>query len=145
MTQYSHQAKYYETDQMGIIHHSNYIRWMEEARIAMMEEMGFSYRRMEELGIISPVLSVQCEYKNMVHFDDTVRIEVDIKQYNGIKLTVNYRMINETTGQVCTLGESSHCFLNQEGRIISLRKSCPECDAAFLRYMHENGEQENHD
>ena len=81
----------------------------------------------------------------MVHFDDTVRIEVDIKQYNGIKLTVNYRMINETTGQVCTLGESSHCFLNQEGRIISLRKSCPECDAAFLRYMHENGEQENHD
>jgi acyl-CoA thioester hydrolase len=145
MTQYRHQAKYYETDQMGIIHHSNYIRWMEEARIAMMEEMGFSYRRMEELGIISPVLSVQCEYKNMVHFDDTVRIEVDIKQYNGIKLTVNYRMINETTGQVCTLGESSHCFLNQEGRIISLRKSCPECDAAFLRYMHENGEQENHD
>lgn len=145
MTQYRHQAKYYETDQMGIIHHSNYIRWMEEARIAMMEEMGFSYRRMEELGIISPVLSVQCEYKNMVHFDDTVRIEVDIKQYNGIKLTVNYRMINETTGQVCTLGESSHCFLNQEGRIISLRKRCPECDAAFLRYMHENGEQENHD
>lgn len=145
MTQYRHQAKYYETDQMGIIHHSNYIRWMEEARIAMMEEMGFSYRRMEELGIISPVLSVQCEYKNMVHFDDTVRIEVDIKQYNGIKLTVNYRMINETTGQVCTLGESSHCFLNREGRIISLRKSCPECDAAFLRYMHENGEQENHD
>lgn len=145
MTQYRHQAKYYETDQMGIIHHSNYIRWMEEARIAMMEEMGFSYRRMEELGIISPVLSVQCEYKNMVHFDDTVRIEVDIKQYNGIKLTVNYRMINETTGQVCTLGESGHCFLNQEGRIISLRKSCPECDAAFLRYMHENGEQENHD
>lgn len=145
MTQYRHQAKYYETDQMGIIHHSNYIRWMEEARIAMMEEMGFSYRRMEELGIISPVLSVQCEYKNMVHFDDTVRIEVDIKQYNGIKLTVNYQMINETTGQVCTLGESSHCFLNREGRIISLRKSCPECDAAFLRYMHENGEQENHD
>lgn len=145
MTQYRHQAKYYETDQMGIIHHSNYIRWMEEARIAMMEEMGFSYRRMEELGIISPVLSVQCEYKNMVHFDDTVRIEVDIKQYNGIKLTVNYRMINETTGQVCTLGESSHCFLNREGRIISLRKSCPDCDAAFLRYMHENGEQENHD
>ena len=145
MTQYRHQAKYYETDQMGIIHHSNYIRWMEEARIAMMEEMGFSYRRMEELGIISPVLSVQCEYKNMVHFDDTVRIEVDIKQYNGIKLTVNYRMINETTGQVCTLGESSHCFLNREGKLISLKKSCPECDAAFLGYMHENGEQENHD
>ena len=121
MTQYRHQAKYYETDQMGIIHHSNYIRWMEEARIDLMDEIGFSYRKMEEIGIISPVLSVQCEYKNMVHFDDTVLIEVDIKQYNGIKLTVTYRMTNETTGQMCTLGESSHCFLNREGRIISLR------------------------
>lgn len=145
MTQYRHQAKYYETDQMGIIHHSNYIRWMEEARIALMDEIGFSYRKMEEIGIISPVLSVQCEYKNMVHFDDTVLIEVDIKQYNGIKLTVTYRMTNETTGQMCTLGESSHCFLNQEGRIISLRKSCPECDAAFLRYMEKGKQEENHD
>lgn len=145
MTQYRHQAKYYETDQMGIIHHSNYIRWMEEARIALMDEIGFSYRKMEEIGIISPVLSVQCEYKNMVHFDDTVLIEVDIKQYNGIKLTVTYRMTNETTGQMCTLGESSHCFLNQEGRIISLRKSCPECDEAFLRYMEKGKQEESHD
>mgnify|MGYP004477017949 FL=1 len=145
MTQYRHQAKYYETDQMGIIHHSNYIRWMEEARIALMDEIGFSYRKMEEIGIISPVLSVQCEYKNMVHFDDTVLIEVDIKQYNGIKLTVTYRMTNETTGQMCTLGESSHCFLNREGRIISLRKSCPECDATFLRYMEKGKQEESHD
>lgn len=145
MTQYRHQAKYYETDQMGIIHHSNYIRWMEEARIALMDEIGFSYRKMEEIGIISPVLSVQCEYKNMVHFDDTVLIEVDIKQYNGIKLTVTYRMTNETTGQMCTLGESSHCFLNREGRIISLRKSCPECDAAFFRYMKKGKQEESHD
>ena len=145
MTQYRHQAKYYETDQMGIIHHSNYIRWMEEARIDLMDEIGCSYRKMEEIGIISPVLSVQCEYKNMVHFDDTVLIEVDIKQYNGIKLTVTYRMTNETTGQMCTLGESSHCFLNREGQILSLRKSCPECDAAFLRYMEKGKQEESHD
>ena len=56
---YEHHAKYYETDQMGIIHHSNYIRWMEEARIAYMDELGFPYKKVEEAGIISPVLSVQ--------------------------------------------------------------------------------------
>ena len=55
---YIHQAQYYETDQMGIIHHSNYIRWMEEARIAYMDELGFPYKKVEEAGIISPVLSV---------------------------------------------------------------------------------------
>ena len=57
---YEHNAKYYETDQMGIIHHSNYIRWMEEARMDMMEQMGFGYDKMEELEIISPVISVNC-------------------------------------------------------------------------------------
>ena len=56
---YTHNAKYYETDQMGIIHHSNYIRWMEEARIDMMEQIGMSYADMEKAGIISPVLSIR--------------------------------------------------------------------------------------
>ena len=77
---YEHHAKYYETDQMGIIHHSNYIKWMEEARMDMMEQIGLSYKQMEEMEIISPVLSVSCEYHSMVHFDDTVVIETKITQ-----------------------------------------------------------------
>ena len=56
---YEHNVKYYETDQMGIVHHSNYIRWMEEARMDLMDQMGFSYKQMEDQEIISPVLSVQ--------------------------------------------------------------------------------------
>ena len=75
---YEHHAKYYETDQMGIIHHSNYIKWMEEARMDLMEQIGLSYKQMEEMEIISPVLSVSCEYHSMVHFDDTVVIETKI-------------------------------------------------------------------
>ena len=67
---YEHHAKYYETDQMGIIHHSNYIKWMEEARMDLMEQIGLSYKQMEEMEIISPVLSVSCEYHSMVHFDE---------------------------------------------------------------------------
>ena len=137
MAEYRHRAKYYETDQMGIIHHSNYIRWMEEARIDMMDQMGFGYRKMEELGIVSPVLSVKCDYKNMVHFDDVVVIHVKIKAYNGIKLTVGYEMFNETTGQICTQAESSHVFLNQEGKLISLKKTCPECDIAFREWKEK--------
>lgn len=140
MTEYRHHANYYETDQMGIIHHSNYIRWMEEARIHAMDEMGFGYRQMEELGIVSPVLSVQCEYKNMVHFDDTVLIHVWIKEYNGIKLTLGYRMTNEATGQICTIAESSHCFLDQNGKLTSLKKSCPECHTAFLKWKEQQEE-----
>ncbi|WP_347474973.1 acyl-CoA thioesterase [Clostridium sp. AF50-3] len=50
---YEHKAQYYETDQMGIIHHANYLHWFEEARIDMMEQMGMGYDIMEKQGIIS--------------------------------------------------------------------------------------------
>ena len=55
---YQHKVQYYETDQMGIVHHSNYIRWFEEARTDYMERLGIGYEKMEEQGILSPVLSV---------------------------------------------------------------------------------------
>ena len=60
---YEHLAQYYETDQMGIIHHSNYIRWFEEARTNLLDQMGFGYDQMEKLGIIVPVLEIACLYK----------------------------------------------------------------------------------
>lgn len=64
---YEHHAKYYETDQMGIIHHSNYVKWMEEARLDLMDQIGLNYRQMEDMEIISPVLSISVEYHSMVH------------------------------------------------------------------------------
>lgn len=131
---YEHRAKYYETDQMGIIHHSNYIRWMEEARMDMMEQIGLSYKEMEAMEIISPVLSVSCEYHSMVHFDDTVVIEPRIIMYNGIKLELEYRMTDKETGELRTTGRSSHCFLNRAGKPISLKRSYPEIDTKFFEY-----------
>ena len=67
---YKRKVHYYETDQMGIVHHSNYIRWFEEARIDLMNQIGLTYKTMEEKGIISPVLEIDCKYLNMMYFDD---------------------------------------------------------------------------
>ena len=66
MQGYELRAQYYETDQMGIIHHSNYIRWFESARIWYMHQVGADYREMEEMGILSPVLEVSCTYRSML-------------------------------------------------------------------------------
>lgn len=131
MKPYEHKAQYYETDQMGIIHHSNYIRWMESARIDAMSQMGIDYRSMEEAGIISPVLSVSCEYRSMVHFGDEVVIRVKIKHYNGIKLQLSYTVSDKKTDELRTTGESSHCFLNQKMQPISLKKQSPSIHQAF--------------
>ena len=82
---YEHHAKYYETDQMGIIHHSNYVKWMEEARLDLMDQIGLNYKQMEQMEIISPVLSIEVNYHSMVRFDDTVVIQTKLIKYNGIK------------------------------------------------------------
>ena len=75
MENYLHKVKYYETDKMGVTHHSNYIRWMEEARVDFLDKIGFSYRKLEEMGAISPVIGVECEYKISTQFDDIVEIK----------------------------------------------------------------------
>ncbi len=131
---YEHHAKFYETDQMGIIHHSNYLRWMEEARMDLMEQLGMSYKQMEQMEIESPVLSVSIDYVSMVHFDDTVVIEVRIVKYNGIRLELAYRMTDKETGELRTTAHSSHCFLNRSGKPISLKRSYPEIDTKFFTF-----------
>ncbi|MCC8167712.1 MAG: acyl-CoA thioesterase [Clostridiales bacterium] len=134
---YEHRAKYYETDQMGIIHHSNYVRWMEEARMDLMDQMGLSYRQMEQMEIISPVLSIEVNYISMVHFDDVVVIETKLAKYNGIKMEIEYRMTDKQTGELRTTAKSSHCFLNRAGKPISLKRSYPELDTKFFSYKNE--------
>lgn len=137
MQAYEHQAQYYETDQMGIIHHSNYIRWFESARIWYMNQIGVDYRDMEESGIISPVLSVQCTYKSMVHFGDVVEIIPKVEKYNGIKLELSYQVLDKQSGELRTTGTSSHCFLNKDGRPLSLKKVSPVFDAAFTAALEQ--------
>ena len=85
MIKYSRSVNYYETDQMGIVHHSNYIRYFEEARLHWMDEIGLSYSGLEELGVIIPVTFVDCRYKNPVRFGDTISISVRISKFDGTK------------------------------------------------------------
>lgn len=132
MKDYEYKARYYETDKMGIIHHSNYIRWYEDARIYFMEKLGISYKKMEEKGIVSPVLSVSSEYKNMVYFDDVVSIYVKIKKYNGIRLELDYVIKNKSTDEIVNTGSSNHCFLFNN-KIINLKKNAPEFHEMLLK------------
>jgi acyl-CoA thioester hydrolase len=132
---YERLAQYYETDQMKIIHHSNYVRWMEEARVDVMEQIGFGYAAMEAMGVYSPVLGLSTQYKTMVHFNDRVLIECRIGEYTGLKLTMLYRMTNQTTGEVCTYAQSQHCFMEGDGHIVSLKRNYPDVHQLILNSM----------
>lgn len=140
---YRRKVHYYETDQMGIVHHSNYIRWFEEARIDLMDQMGLGYAEMEAEGILSPVLSVQADYLRMVYFGDVVTIDTYIKNYNGIKLLVGYEVVSEKTQMVHCRGTSKHCFISREGRPVSLKQACPKFHDMFTEGLEEYKSKEN--
>ncbi len=124
MQNYTHTVQYYETDKMGITHHSNYIRFMEEARIYFLKQSGWPYEKFEEEGIISPVVSISCDYKKTTTFPDVIEIQVDVAEVTPVKFKLKYTMTVEEK-LVCTAG-SAHCFLNSTGRPVSIQKQYPE-------------------
>ena len=131
ITAYRHKVQYYETDQMKVVHHSNYIRWFEEARTDFLEKSGFSYAWMEEQGIIIPVLSVSAEYKAMVHYGEDVLIKPTVTEFNGVKLLLSYEVRQDRTGELTTTGTSCHCFLDREYRPLRLKKEFPQVYMMF--------------
>lgn len=132
---YERTAYYYETDQMGIIHHSNYIRWFEEARIYFLKESGFPYAKMEELGVMIPVLGASCEYKNAVRFDETVLISLDIEEFNGFKMSISYTVTGKEKGNIKATGTTKHCFVNKSMKPIRTKKDFPDIYNTFYNYM----------
>ena len=132
---YTHTVHYYETDKMGITHHSNYIRWMEEARTAFLAENGWAYDRLEKDGIFSPVVSVRCRYIRPTTYADPVDIDVYVKAFSGIRVTFGYTMV--LNGETVCEEESEHCFLDANGRFYRLKKEIP----ALYEFMTHEAEQ----
>lgn len=125
---YIHKVNYYETDKMGITHHSNYIRFMEEARMNFLSEIGYPLTRFETEGITSPVISINCEYKHTTTYSDEIEIEVRLTQYTGVKLSLSYIMKNAVTGNIVATASSSHCFIDNNQNPIAIKKRFPDFD-----------------
>lgn len=134
---YIHKVQYYETDKMGITHHSNYIRWMEEARVDMLEKIDFGYDKLEAEGIISPVVGIECEYKESTRFAQNVEIEVKIIEYSGVRYTIEYEMRNAETKNLVARGKSKHCFINENGRPIKITNVHPAFDAKMKELVQD--------
>ena len=131
MKKYIHKVQYYETDKMGITHHSNYIRFMEEARTEYLSEVGFPMTMLEKAGITSPVVSVNCDYKHPTTYSDEIEIEVRVAAYSGVRLTIGYTMKDAASGALVATGSSVHCFLKPDGKPVALKRYFPALDEIF--------------
>lgn len=129
---YKREVNYYETDMMQIVHHSNYFRYFEEARIAFLKDLGYPYDKLEREGIISPVISIDCNYIKPLTFGDSFTIETKLVTCTGTKFIVEYKIYKDNV--LTTTGSSKHCYINPEGKVISIKK----VNTPFYQTLLEN-------
>ncbi len=126
MESYIHKVNYYETDKMGIVHHSNYVRWLEEARVLAMDKIGYPVSKLEQENLFSPVLSYSIDIKHSTTFEDSVQIVPKVKAYNGVRLEMSYEM--KLGGKLIATAITKHCFINEKGLPQRLNKAIPGLD-----------------
>ncbi len=118
-------VRYYETDAMGIVHHSNYLRWFELARTEYLRAAGMPYREMEASGTGCPVVAVRCQYHRSARYDDEVQVTCRVSGYTGLRLTMAYDV--HCQGHRLCSGETDHAFVHG-GRVVAPSRSLPAID-----------------
>ncbi len=106
-------VRYAETDQMGYVYYGHYAMYYEVARVEAMRQMGFSYRKLEEMGIMMPVLDSNIKYLKPAHYDELLTIKVIIPVMPTAKMNFTYEITNEK-GELINQGETTLAFINME-------------------------------
>ena len=92
-------VQYYETDKMGIVHHSNYVRYLETARTELFHDKGYAYDDMEKSGIWMPVLSVSVDFKTPAVYDEVLILACWVKKLRGASIELSTRYGEKNPGK----------------------------------------------
>jgi acyl-CoA thioester hydrolase len=113
-------VRYAETDQMGVVYHSNYFIWFELGRVELLRSLGFSYREMESDGCHLPVVEVRCRYKAPALYDDTLLIRTRIVNLRPSLIVFGYQTIRQSDAALLAEGESTHLVVGPKKKKIQL-------------------------
>ncbi len=106
-------VRYSETDQMGFVHHSNYAKYLEVSRLEWLENLGISYKWMEENGVMLPVYNLQTTFKKSALFDDTLKIVTTLRATPTVRITFDYEVFNQDD-DLLTIASTELIFINTE-------------------------------
>ncbi len=120
---YSRRINYYETDMMSIVHHSNYIRFFEEARCDFMEQIGCDVRALEDKGVSIAVVAAYAKYIVPLKFDDKVYITTKLTKMTAAKMEFEYEIRFADTDILATVGKTSHCCVNRSNKPMPIKKA----------------------
>ena len=127
---------YADTDAMGIVYHTNYIKWFEMGRMELLREMGIVYAQLELMGYNLPLTEVSCYYLASAKYDDIVFIETKINYFKRASIKFEYIIWNEKKDKILVEGYSVHAFTNNEGKIRRAPKEMSEIIKNFLEKLN---------
>ncbi|WP_035337493.1 thioesterase family protein [Dokdonia sp. PRO95] len=104
-------VRYSETDQMGFVHHSNYAQYLEIARLEWLEQLGISYKWMEENGVMLPVYNLNTTFKKSALFDDRLKIETSLRNIPTVRIMFDYKVYNQNE-ELLTVASTELIFMN---------------------------------
>lgn len=128
---FKREINYYETDKMQVVHHSNYIRFLEECRMDFLKQIHLDYCTMEEKGIMIPVLSVECDYQTPARFGETICIIPKLEKFSGVKFEMSYHIYSEDLKTLHNKARTTHCFVDKDFKPVRMKKVYPEAYEAL--------------
>ena len=113
-------VRYAETDQMGVVYHSNYLVWFEVGRSELFRGLNLPYTEFEKQGLGLAVVEANCRYRKPAHYDDELIIVTEMENMNSRSITFSYHLYREEI--LLAEGKTVHVFINKEGRLADVRK-----------------------
>jgi len=135
-------VRYVETDMMGVVHHSNYLRWFEMGRVAFLRKAGVNMLELLDDGIVTPITRVEAQYKHSLRLDDEYEIQTHMSALNRAKMEFTYEVVKIATGEICVTGFTQNLFSTTDGKIVRLPAKWYEPIKA-LYDAEQNREKEN--
>lgn len=126
-------VRYAETDQMGIVHHSNYPIWYEVARTELIKQMGLTYSEMEQQGLILPLIELQSKYISAAYYEDRLIVEAELKKVTGVKMEIEYAVYREDDETPINVGKTIHALVGRNLKPVNVRKQFPDIYQKLLR------------
>lgn len=129
--------RYAETDQMGVVYHANYLTYFEVGRCEFFRALGFTYRELEEEGVILPVIRAEVDYMLPALYDDELYIRTSLKELKGARMVLRYEVLrgNEGNEQILARGTTAHAFVGKDLKPLKLRSANPKMWALLVKCM----------
>jgi len=118
--------RYAETDQMGVIYHGNYFTWFEVGRSEFFRTLGYSYKQLEDEGIILPVVECKCKYIKSAKYDVPVIVRTTIEELKGVRITLKYEVLRKEDRELLAKGTTLHAFVDKELKPVKIKRVNPQ-------------------